>query len=479
MTHIQGQNRNQITLFPESIDDYISEENVVRVVDAFVDRLNMVELGFRYAEVKETGRPPYNPGDLLKLYLYGYMNRVRSSRRLERESQRNVEVMWLLKRLTPDFKTIADFRKDNRGGIRQVLMVLIQLLRGAGLIDGGTVAVDGSKFKAVNSVDRCFSHKKLTKKIAELEQKIEAYLTELDEVDAEETEEESDTRRKRVSEVVAGIKARQAYYERMLKQLKATGEKQIALTDSDARMMAGKSKGNVVGYNVQLAVESKHKLIVANDVVNEANDKQQLQPMAAQAKANTGVVQMEVVADTGYFTPRQIKKCDDQAITAYVPYMDGSSSKHRGLYSKSDFCYDAVSDSYRCPAGNVMEYKFTSTTQGYDYKYYRTPACQTCSSRSRCTTNKTGERYIMRWVHEELIEERSKDKQVLLEKMRLRKALAEHPFGTIKRQMDQGFFLMKGLKKVKTEMNLTVLAYNFKRVLNILGANEMKLIFCP
>lgn len=479
MTHIPGQNRNQITLFPESIDDYINEDNVVRVVDAFVDSLDMVALGFRYAEAKETGRPPYDPGDLLKLYLYGYMNRVRSSRRLERESQRNVEVMWLLKRLTPDFKTIADFRKDNRGGIRQVLMVLIQLLRGAGLIDGDVVAIDGSKFKAVNSVDRCFSHKKLTRKIAELEQKIEAYLTELDEVDAEETERESDAKRKRVIEVVEGIKARQAYYERMLKQLNETGEKQIALTDSDARMMAGKSKGNLVGYNVQIAVESKYKLIVANDVVNEANDKQQLQPMAAQAKANTGAVQMEVVADTGYFSQAQIKGCDDQSITAYVPYVDTSSSKHRGLYGKSDFRYETASDSYQCPAGNVMDYWFTLNTQGLDQKYYRTPACQTCSSRSRCTTNKTGERYIKRWVHAELIEERSKDKQVLSEKMRLRKSLAEHPFGTIKRQMDQGFFLMKGLKKVKTEINLTVLAYNFKRVLNILGANEMKLIFSP
>ena len=469
MDHIRGLSRNQLTLFPEALDDYISQENPVRFIDAYVDSLDLHRLGFRHATLHETGRPPYHPADLLKLYLYGYLNRVRSSRMLERETHRNVEVMWLIRRLAPDFKTIADFRRDNRQAIRNVSREFTLFCRKLDLFSGDLVAIDGSKFKAVNRRDRNFTKKQLKHLIEKLDEDIDRYLDEMDQADAEEPQEKS-LSAEELQEKIEEMKRRRAEAQKMQKQLDESGESQISLTDPDSRMMpVSGGRRTDVGYNVQMSVDSKHKLIVDHEVTNAVTDRDLLSDMAKRAKDLLSVEELDVLADMGYYHGKEVKACIQAGITPYIPKPRTSANRKRGLFSKEDFRYDPQQDCYWCPADEKLTYRFQTTEKDREIKYYATSACAQCAIRAQCTRNKGGRR-ITRWVDEDLLDEMERRVLESPEKMKLRKRLAEHPFGTIKHHWDQGHFLTRKLPNVRAEI---VLAYNIKRAIKILGVQRM------
>jgi transposase len=474
MHHIQGSDREQLTLFPEALDDYIAEDNPVRLLDAFVETLDFRGLGFQHAVLEETGRPPYHPADLLKLYVYGYLNRIRSSRQLEKEADRNLELMWLLKRLTPDFKTIADFRRDNRQAIRQVSREFSLLCRRLDLFGGELVAIDGSKFKAQNSKGRNFTHKKLKRQIKELEKKIDEYLEELDQADEEEKDLPDKPNADQLREKIEAMKRRQAERRQLEEQMRQSGQSQISLTDPDSRSMPiGGGEATVVGYNVQLSVDSKYKLIVDHEVTTDVTDLGLLSRMAERAKRALGVAEMDVVADKGYYDGQEVKACLGQDITPYIPKANTSANRKRGLFTKEDFRYDPDQDCYGCPADQSLTFRFQTTEQEREIRYYANPAaCRQCPIKAQCTRNKAGRR-ITRWVDEHLLEAMQARVRAEPDKVGLRKLLAEHPFGTIKHSMNQGYFLMRGLEKVRAEMALTVMAYDLKRVIRILGVPRM------
>ncbi len=473
MDYIRGANRNQVILFPETVEDYITTDNPVRFIDAFVGSLDLAALGFLRAQPAETGRPAYDPGDLLRLYLYGYLNRVRSSRMLERETKVNLEVMWLLGKLAPDFKTIADFRRDNLGAIKQVCREFILLCRKLKLFGGELVAVDGSKFKAVNNRRRNFNEARLTKAIKAIEEKIDGYLDELYAADAADTD--PDTPPPSATELREKIKTlteRKAKYQALHEGLKANGAKQVSLTDKDARSMVMHHGSTEVGYNVQTAVDEKHQLIVEHEVTNDPTDHAHLAEMALRAKETLGVKQLEVVADMGYYDGAEVKQCAEAGVTTYIPKPITSVNRKRGLFTKQDFVYDEAKDCYRCPAGAELTYRYESFEQGRQIRYYTTPKCRDCPLKARCTTNQRGRR-ITRWVDEKFLEDMARRVRARPEVMRRRQQLSEPPFGTIKRAMGHGYFLMRGLDKVGAEMSLTVLSYNIKRVINIMGVKKM------
>jgi transposase len=460
-------------MFPELLDDYIADDNPVRFIDAFVDGLDLQALGFERAVPRETGRPPYDPGDLLKLYVYGYVNRIRSSRKLETEANRNVEVMWLLGKLAPDFKTIADFRRDNGKPIRAVFREFTLLCRTLGLYGGELVAIDGSKFKAVNSRERNFTQQKLKVLRQQAEAKIARYLQELDENDAQETDSKKLTREE-LQEKIEWLKRRKGVYNELQQQMEESGESQISLTDPDARCMTlGANRGTEVGYNVQISVDAKHKLIVDHEVTNECNDMRQLSSMALRAKEVLGVESLEVVADRGYYNDEEIRDCTKGAIVPYIPQTNPSNSRRAGLYTKEDFRYDAENDCYRCPAGEALLYIRCGTNKhGRQMRFYATKRCKSCAVRHKCTRDKGGRR-IQRWEDEGLLEEMAHRLRAEPNKVKKRKLIVEHPFGTIKRSMDQGYFLTRRLCNVRTEMSLTMLAYNIKRALMLKGTVEL------
>jgi transposase len=473
MGFVQGIHRHQIVMFPELLDDYIADDNPVRFIDAFVESLDLRALEFERAVPKETGRPPYNPGDLLKLYVYGYLNRIRSSRKLEAEAQRNVEVMWLLGKLAPDFKTIADFRRDNGEPIRAVCREFTLLCRSLGLYGGELVAIDGSKFKAVNSRERNFTKGKLKALRRQAEAKIERYLQELDENDAEETDSKKLTREE-LQEKIEWLKKRKETCDELEQQIEESGESQISLTDPDARSMRlGSNRGTEVGYNVQISVDAKHKLVVDHEVTNECNDVSQLSCMAIRAKEVLGIESLEVVADGGYYNNEEIRNCTEQAIVPYIPRTNSSKNKHAGLYSKEDFRYDAENDWYWCPAGEALWYIRCGTNKyGRRMRLYATNRCKRCAVKHKCTRDKGGRR-IERWEDEGLLEEMARRLRAEPQKIKQRKLIVEHPFGTIKRSMDQGYFLTRRLCNVRAEMSLTMLAYNIKRALTLKGTQEL------
>lgn len=472
MSFIEGVNRNQLVMFPESLDEYIAEDNPVRFVDAFVDGLDLQALGFQRAVPKETGRPPYHPRDLLKLYIYGYLNRIRSSRRLEKEANRNVELMWLLGKLTPDFKTIADFRRVNRAAIRRVCREFTLLCRELGLFGGELVAIDGAKFKAVNSPHRNFTQRRVKQTLTRIDEKIERYLEELDINDEQEPDSYKPTAEE-LREKVEALKKRKQKYQALQEQLEQSGEKQISLTDPDARSMpVGGGRRTQVGYNVQISVDAEHKLILDHEVTNGVTDQGQLSAMAVRAKELLQVEQLEALADMGYYDGKEVKACLDAGVTPYIPKPDTSANTRLGLFAKRDFRYDAENDCYWCPAGEALFYRFQTTELGRDIRYYATSACKSCQLRSRCTRNKGGRR-ITRWVDEHLLEEMQRMVHGQPEKVKRRKCIVEHPFGTIKHSMNQGYFLTRRLPNVRSEMSLTVLAYNIKRVLKILGVKNL------
>jgi len=465
---IEGEDRSQSTLLPEHLDDYIAEDNPVRVIEVFVDELNLGGLGFESSEPKATGRPAYHPSTLLKIYIYGYLNRIQSSRRLERETQRNLELIWLTGRLAPDFKTIADFRKDNGAAIRRVCREFIVLCRDLNLFSEAIVAIDGSKFKAVNNRDKNFTDRKLQARMEQLEESVGRYLAELDRADREPTA-VSEGRVSRLKEKITHIKEQMQRLNQIGEQMEAAPDHQVSLTDPDARSMATSGRGTgIVGYNVQTAVDAKHHLIVAHEVTNLGHDRTQLSPMAQQAGEAIGEDRLTALADRGYFNSEQILECEQNGIAALVPKPLTSNSKAAGRFDKRDFIYIAESDEYQCPAGERAIRRFTSIENGLTLHKYWSSACPQCKLKAQCTTS--AYRRIARWEHEEVLERMQQRLDRTPQASKLRRQTVEHTFGTLKAWMGATHFLTKTLPRVSTEMSLHVLAYNLKRMMQILGA---------
>src|SRR5450631_1672697 len=469
---VQGAVRGQATLLPECLDDWIDENNSVRAIDAFVDALELVDLGFAGVDPAATGRPSYHPAILLKLYIYGYLNRVQSSRRLEREAGRNLEVLWLLGRLVPDHKTIADFRKDNGPAIRKVCARFIDLCREIGLLTKASVAIDGSKFKAVNNRDKNFTVGKVERRRAQLEESVARYLSQLDTVDLQDPSEGLAMKTVRLQDKLVKLRLEMDKLAAIETLMLASPDNQISLTDPDSRSMATSGRGSgVVGYNVQVAVDTEHHLIIAHEVTNSGTDRAQLANVGHQAKEVLGVDKLEAVADRGYYSGEEIKACDDAGIEVTLPKPMTSGAKSKGRFGKQDFVYLSDEDVYRCPAGERLVYHMTSEQDGKLIRRYWTNVCRSCPLKSNCTPG--NERRIPRWEHEHVLEAAQKRLDVNPQAMRQRRETVEHPFGTLKMRMGATHFLMNRLPRVATEMALHVLAYNFTRVMNIIGVGPL------
>ena len=470
MNHRRGLARHQTLLLPERLEDYIAADNPVRFLDAFVASLDLRALGFAHAVVAQTGSPPYDPADLLRLYLYGYLHRVRSSRLLEAECRRNVEVLWLLGKLAPDHKTIADFRKDHRRALPAVARQFTVLCRKLELFGGQLAGIDGTKLAAVNSKDANFNEKKLSELLARADARIAGYLQQLDQADRAEPATPAPDRAA-LEAKLAALREKQDWHAELRAQLDAD-EKQISTTDADARRMRAGGGGSVVGFNAQTAVDAKHKLIAAADVTNEETDVQQLANVARQAKENLGVKQLEVVADKGYYNNSEVRACVDQHITPYVAKPDTSANRQQGLFGKSQFRYDVTKDVYVCPAGQELTHRFNTEEKGRQLRYYRARDCKRCALKKQCTRNRAN-RTITREQDEGLMEAMAARVAAHPEKMKLRKQLCEHPFGTLKRWFGYTYFLVKGLEGVRCEWSLMTLAYNLKRVLNLVSFEKL------
>ncbi len=469
---VEGIDRGQATLFPECLDDFIDGDNPVRVVDAFVDNLDLSRVGFEGVTPEATGRPSYHPSVLLKLYIYGYLNRIQSSRRLEREALRNVEVMWLTGRLTPDHKTIADFRKDDGEAIKRVCVQFVELCRLMGLLTTASVAINGSKFKAVNTRDKNFTRGKVERRRAQLEKSVARYLAQLDTADLQEPSEELAAKTAHLKEKLVKLDSEMQRLAAMEKLMLASPDQQISLTDPDSRSMATSGRGSgVVGYNVQVAVDTQHHLIVTHEVTNDGTDRAQLANIACRAKQVLGVDELDAVADRGYYSGEEILECHKAGIAVTLPKPMTSGVEVRGRFGKQDFVYLSDEDVYRCPAGEKLTYHYTNEEKGQRLRRYWTNVCRDCALKRRCTTGK--ERRITRWEHEHVLEAVQKRLDKNPQAMRQRRETAEHPFGTLKMRMGATHFLMKRLPKVATEMALHILAYNLTRVMNIMGIQPL------
>jgi transposase len=462
---IQGEDRTQSTLLPELLDDYVAESNPVRVVDVYVDELDLGGLGFEGVDPAATGRPAYHPAVLLKIYIYGYLNRIQSSRRLEREAQRNVELMWLTGRLTPDFKTIANFRKDNGEAIRKTCKQFVVLCQRLGLFSDALVAIDGSKFKAVNNRDRNFTSAKLQRRMEEIESSISRYLTELDTADRQEPATAS-LKAERLHDKIGALKTQMKALKEIEVQLASAPDNQISLTDPDARSMKTRGTG-IVGYNVQTAVDATNHLIVAHEVTNEGVDRNLLSSMARQAKEAIGLEHLTVIADRGYFKGEEILACQEAGVTAIVPKTMTSPAKADGRFDKADFIYDAATDEFQCPAGQRLIWRYSGPEKGMMMHRYWSSHCPQCAIKDQCTPSKY--RRVSRWEHQVVLDDMQERLDHAPDSMRIRRQTAEHPFGTIKLWMGSAHFLTKTLDRVSTEMGLHVLAYNLKRVMKIMG----------
>ena len=474
MPYIKGTDRHQVTLFPESIDDYITSDNPVRVIDAYVEQLDMVAYNFSFARCPKIGRPPYDPKVLLKLYLYGYLNRIRSSRRLEDEANRNLELIWLLEKLAPDFKTIADFRKNNKKALKELFKDFSQLCKQWDLYGKETVAIDGSKFKASNSKKNNYSKKKLKRHIKYLDEKIDSYLAELDENDEVEKEDRKPDE-KEIKEKIEELKKRKSRYEDMDKELEESEENEISTTDPDARLMSNNNGTVDVSYNVQTAVDGKHNLIVAFEVTTWPNDLGYLAPLALKVKQFLGCETLELLADKGYYYTDCLKQCVENGIRPYVSKQDSPNQTGNKKYYANQFKYDKVKDAYTCPAGEELTYSRTRKNKekeviGYDYR--NSKACSNCLDKPLCTKSKRG-RCIFRNANQDFLDTIDLKTKADMEKYRQRQMIVEHPFGTIKHIWAAGNFLTRGKESVSAEIALSYLAYNFKRTISILGVEEM------
>jgi transposase len=466
---IEGEERGQGTLLPEHLDDYVVENNPVRVVDVFVDELDLASMGFARIVPAKTGRPAYHPAVLLKLYIYGYLNRIQSSRRLEREAQRNVELMWLTGRLAPDFKTIANFRKDNGKAIGKVCRQFVMLCQQMDLFSDAVVAIDGSKFKAVNSSDRNFTDAKLKRRMAEIEANISRYLAELDTADRQEPA-TAQSKSVRLNDKIAALKSQMATLKEIEAKLTETGETQISLTDPDSRSMMTRGSG-IVGYNVQTAVDAKHHLIVEHEVTNTGSDRDQLSGMARKARAAIGTTTLTAIADRGYFKGEEILACHEAGICALVPPTKTSGAKADGRFDKADFVYDPQKNEYRCPAGESLIWRFASVEKGMINHRYWSSNCKGCALKDKCTPS--SQRRVTRWEHQDVLDEMQARLEQTPDAMRIRRSTVEHPYATIKAWMGSTHFLTKGMERVKTEMSLHVLAYNFRRLMALVGMQGM------
>lgn len=465
---IEGEARTQATLFPERLDDYIAEEHAVRVIDVFIDGIDLSGLGFKTVP-KATGRPAYHPATMLKLYVYGYLNRVQSSRRLEREAGRNVELMWLLGRLAPDFKTISDFRKDNTKAIRSVCREFVMICRKLDLFSDAFVAIDGSKFKADNNRDRNFTSAKLKRRLEQIDESINKYLVQIDSADRQEAS-VAKVKTERLENKIAKLKKEIERLNKIEVELLAAPDKQISLTDPDARSMITRGSG-IVGYNVQTAVDVKHHLIIAHEVTNVGNDRTQLMNVATQTKDAIASDELTVVADRGYFNGTEIKACEDTGIKTYLPKCQTSGNQAKGLFGKRDFIYIPEDDEYKCPAGERAIYRFSRKEKDKIIRRYWSSACINCSIKPQCTTGKY--RRISRWEHEAILDAVETRTNQEPDRMTVRRDTVEHPFGTIKLWMGYTHFQMRTLERVSAEMSLHVLAYNLKRVMNIMGIGAL------
>ena len=475
MHYIPEENRQQGSLFPELLDDYVQANNPVRFLDRFVETLDLAALGFSRATLKATGRPPYAPSVLLKLYLYGYLYQHRSTRQLERQTHCNVEVMWLVGRLQPDFKTLADFRRDNGMAIQAVVKSFRRLCRSLDLYGRELVAIDGSFFKASNSRARYRSQQSLDADVKRLDRQIAAHLAAMDQADQQESG--ASLTDAELAEKLARLDAlqvRRSEQQAQQARLAASGETQECLTDRDARLLKKGGKPGVIGYNVQLAVDSRHHLIAVHDVTNASNDLQQLAPMVTASQAALETEELTVVADAGYYSRAGLKASADHGVTAYVATHNSSISKARGRYSKADFAYDAARDTYRCPARQTLSFVGTGRDRrGQVLRYYRARGCATCPLRESCLKPGTAYRRLSRWEHEAVMDANTARLQARPQIMRQRIGLAEHPFGTLKLGWGYQHFLTRGLARVRTEMSLAVLAYNLKRALKVLGVERL------
>jgi transposase len=468
---VEGADRRQDFLLPASLDDYVSEDNPVRAVEAFIDALDLKALEFVGMTPAETGRPAYHPATMLKIYLYGYLNRVQSSRRLEREAQRNVEVMWLTGRLAPDFKTIANFRQANGTAIRAVCSQFIDLCRQLHLFTRAVVAIDGSKMKAVNNRDKNYTAAKVRSRMQQVQDNIDRYLEELDRADRAESD-IAEPKAARLTEKITRLRDQMRALEAREEEVRLAPDQQVSLTDPDARAMTSAGRGtSIVGYNLQAAVDAEHHLIVAHELTNIGSDRDQLSTMAAKAKHAMGVDALDAIADKGYFKGEEIRTCEGIGVTAFVPRPLTSGAKAQGRFGKQDFVYLEKENVYRCPAGERLTYRYTSVEADMTLHSYWSSNCQTCALHDQCTTGK--ERRIKRWEHEEVVEamERRLDRKP--NAMRIRRQTVEHPFGTLKAWMGSTHFLMKTLKHVRTEISLHILAYNLKRLIAVFGVQPL------
>jgi transposase len=468
---IEGQDRQQITLMPECLDDFVADDNPVRVIDAFVSELDLATLGFDGAEPAATGRPSYHPSVLLKVYIYGYLNRVQSSRRLERECQRNLEVMWLTGRLAPDFKTIADFRRDNGGGIRNVCRRFVTLCRELKLFSQALVAVDGRKFKAVNTRDKNFTPGKIQKRQQQIEESIHRYLVALDTADRTQPA-ELEAKTIRLKDKIEQLRQQMRVLDEVKQQLGSQPDGQLSMTDPDARSMATSGRGSgIVGYNVQVAVDAKHHLIVAHEVTNLGHDRESLAPIAQAAREAMGKKRLRAIADRGYYSAQQIKDCADTGVLPILPKPTTSGARAEGRFDKSDFIYIAKDDEYLCPAGERAIYRFTGEQDGLQVRRYWSSACPQCPLKAQCTP--APNRRITRWEHEDVLEATQRRLDRMPDAMAVRRRTVEHVFGTFKAWFGHTHFLTRRLPNVSAEMSLSVLAYNLRRVLAILGFKRM------
>jgi transposase len=466
---VQGDSRTQSFLLPEALDDYVTDTNPVRVVDVFVDELDLLQLGFEGVEPALTGRPSYHPEVMLKIYIYGDLNRIQSSRRLEREAQRNIELMWLTGRLAPDFKTIARFRKDNGKAIRSVCRQFVMLCQRLDLFADALVAIDGSKFKAVNHRDRNFTSAKLERRMQDIEESIGRYLLAMDTADRQEPA-IAKARTERLQDKIAALKEQMRSLREIEVRLNAAPDRQVSLTDPDARSMKTRGTG-VVGYNVQTAVDTKHHLIVAHEVTNNGIDRDQLPSMAKLARTEMGVDKLTAVADRGYYKSEEMLACHEAGITVFVPKTVTSSATAHGRFSKDDFIYDPQANEYRCPAGERLIWRFSTVERGLKLSKYWSSNCQQCALKENCTPGP--QRRVARWEHETVLEAMQTRLDHAPEMMRIRRQTVEHPFGTIKAWMGATHFLTRTIERVSTEMSLHVLAYNMKRVIKLLGMSAV------
>ncbi len=470
MAHLSGHDRSQTLLLPEAIDDYVGADNPVRFIDAFVDGLDLASAGFARVDAKSIGRPGYAPADLLKLYVYGYLNRIRSSRRLEAETHRNIEVIWLLRHLKPDFKTIADFRSANRAAFRPVFREFVLLCRQLDLFGKELLAVDGTRIKAVNNKDRNFTRSALQDFIRKADERLTEFMRRLDAGDAAEGGTGGGARVNNLAEKIAAIRGKRDRLQSLLTDLERSGESQVSLTDPDSRAMAGHTRVGV-GYNVQLAVDAKHKLIVEQAVTNQVVDMGLLTQTAAPAREILGVEQIDVVADRGYFKAEDIEACEAAGMTPHVPKPQRGPAVREGFFRKDEFHCDPDRDTFTCPAGQTLTPRHHGKLRALNKTDYSNPAaCRGCPLRSRCTTSA---RRVSRLENEAVLDRmaaRLKARPDLLDR---RRETVEHPFGSIKQWMNQGAFLTKGLENVRAAFSLTALAYNFRRAINILGVEAM------